>query len=94
MPAASPFTRSASSSRSSAPSTSVKAAQLSTTSGAASATAPRTALGVGHVELRTRERHRVVAQDVHDVLAEHPGRPHHQRPHRICTSALSPSTKR
>ncbi len=52
-------------------------------------------VAVGHVELGAREAHRgPLRGGAHHVLAEHSARACHDEPHRIWTSALSPTTKR
>src|ERR1700693_1018735 len=82
LPAPAPLTASAPAAASSAPSTSVHAAQLTTTSGRARFTARR---GVGDVERGARERDRLDAGGrggVDQILAEHPGGPGDQQSHR------------
>ena len=62
LPAPSPLTAQRPASSLSAPSTSVKAAQLTTAPGSAAVTTPRDMVGVGDVEVGMRERDHVVAE--------------------------------
>ena len=97
LPAPSPLTSSASSSLASAPSTSVHAAQLTTASGAVSATKRRVALEVGEVELGEVRADGVVAGAagvVDHAVAEHAGGAGDEQLHRIPISELSPTMKR
>ena len=98
----SPLTAIAASSASSAPSTSVQAAQLITTSGRSSSNFASTARGVGDVELGVAEADDVVAGVAggeHHVAAEHPAGAGDQDLHRsrhqmISISELSPTSSR